>query len=181
MKPKMSDPWTLPIALAAMLADPLLQYRYVRHIENLIGLAAKELDRTRWQPDYYALAQMYYQRFTRCREVFVNQYGNNLLNGFRRFFQTGKLELITCGATHGFLPLMTLNWNAVRAQIGERVGQIPEQGQHVLDFVRVEESESLVDVRRQATTLEGCFELAMAFARAKEDRDVARFYRTPHA
>ena len=27
-------------------------------------------------------------------------------NGFRRFFETGKLELITCGATHGFLPLM---------------------------------------------------------------------------
>jgi len=103
--------------LAAMFADPLLQFRYVRHIDNLITLANKELDRTRWQPEYHTLAQMYYNRFTRCREVFVNQYGNNLLNGFRRFFQTGKLELITCGATHGFLPLMTLNWDAVRAQI----------------------------------------------------------------
>ena len=49
---------------------------------------------------------MYHNRFLRCREVFVNQYGNNLLNGFRRFFEAGKLELITCGATHGFLPLM---------------------------------------------------------------------------
>jgi len=28
--------------LAAMLSDPLLQYRYVRHIDNLIALAAKE-------------------------------------------------------------------------------------------------------------------------------------------
>ena len=103
--------------LAAMFADPLLQFRYVRHIDNLITLANKELDRTRWQPEYHTLAQMYYNRFTRCREVFVNQYGNNLLNGFRRFFQTGKLELITCGATHGFLPLMDINKNAMRAQI----------------------------------------------------------------
>jgi 1,4-alpha-glucan branching enzyme len=103
--------------LAAMLADPLLQYRYVRHIDNLIALAGKELHRTRWQPEFHHLAQMYYDRFTRCRQVFVNQYDHNLLNGFRRFFQAGKLELITCAATHGFLPLMTINPNAVRAQI----------------------------------------------------------------
>src|SRR5262249_37813930 len=38
-------------------------------------------------------------------------------HGFRRFFDTGKLELITCAATHGFLPLMALNRSAVRAQI----------------------------------------------------------------
>ncbi len=103
--------------LAAMLADPLLQYRYVRHIDNLIALAAKEMDRTRWQPEFHPLAEMYHRHFTRCREVFVQQYDNNLVNGFRRFFQAGKLELITCGATHGFLPLMNLNDNAVRAQV----------------------------------------------------------------
>jgi len=103
--------------LAAMLADPLLQYRYVRHIDNLIALAGKEVERTRWQPEYSHLARMYHERFQRARDVFVKQYANNLLNGFRRFFESGKLELITCGATHGFLPLMDLNENAVRAQV----------------------------------------------------------------
>src|SRR6516225_10026429 len=34
--------------LAGMLADELLQNRYLRHIDNLISLAAKELERTRW-------------------------------------------------------------------------------------------------------------------------------------
>src|SRR5437773_10089211 len=103
--------------LAAMLSDPLLQYRSVRHIDNLIALSGKELERTRWQPEFHQLAQMYHTRFCRCREVFVNQYGNNLINGFRRFFETGRLEIITCGATHGFLPLMQTNWKALRAQI----------------------------------------------------------------
>jgi 1,4-alpha-glucan branching enzyme len=102
--------------LAGMLADPLLQYRYVRHIDNLISLAHKEVERTRWQPEFHALAQFYLERFCRAREVFVKQYHNNLVHGFRRFFDTGKLELITCGATHGFLPLM-LNRNAMRVQI----------------------------------------------------------------
>jgi 1,4-alpha-glucan branching enzyme len=104
--------------LAAMLSDPLLQYRYVRHLDNLVALACKEIERTRWQPEFHHLALMYHARFTRAREVFVNQYGNNLLRGFRRFFETGKLELITCGATHGFLPLMEpVNRPAARAQV----------------------------------------------------------------
>ncbi len=103
--------------LASMFADPLLQLRYVRHIDNLIALSAKEIDRTRWQPEFNQLAHMYHNRFIRARDVFVKQYGNNLNHGFRRFFETGKLELITCCATHGFLPLMTTNMNAVRAQI----------------------------------------------------------------
>ncbi len=102
--------------LAAMLDDPLLQYRYVRHVDNLIALANKEIERTRWQPEFHSLALMYHRRFTRAREVFVEQYGNNLLAGFRRFFDAGKLELMTCAATHGFLPLMT-NPAAARAQV----------------------------------------------------------------
>ncbi len=103
--------------LAAMLSDPLLQYRYVRHIDNLIALCHKEVERTRWHPEQNQLALMYLHRFEMCRHVFVTKYNNNLINGFRRFFETGKLELITCAATHGFLPLMQINWKAVQAQI----------------------------------------------------------------
>src|SRR5438046_6480481 len=80
--------------LAAMLADPLLQYRYVRHIDNLITLAAKEMERTRFQPEFHRLAQMYHERFNICRDVFVKKYDHNLLTGFRRSFETRKLALI---------------------------------------------------------------------------------------
>lgn len=103
-------------SLAAMLADPLLQYRYVRHLDNLIELTVKEIERVRWQPEFLALAQMYNTRFRRCRDLFVQKYHNNLLNGFRHFYLSGKLELITCGATHGFLPLMP-NRKAAAAQV----------------------------------------------------------------
>jgi 1,4-alpha-glucan branching enzyme len=103
--------------LAGMLADPLLQYRYVRHLENLIALSAKEVERTRWQPEFHGLAQMYHGWFLHCRDVFVNHYGNNLLRAFRRFLDSGHLEILTCGATHAFLPLMKVNPNAMFAQI----------------------------------------------------------------
>src|SRR3954469_22184260 len=64
--------------LAAMLSDPLLQDRYIRLLDNHIVLGSKEMERTRWDPQFHDLAQMYHTRFTRSREVFVNQYGNNL-------------------------------------------------------------------------------------------------------
>jgi 1,4-alpha-glucan branching enzyme len=108
---------SLTPTLAAMLSDSLLQERYLKHLDNLIILAGKELERTRWQPQFQPLAKMYHERFLRARHVFAEKYGGNLLHGFRRFFDAGKLELITCAATHGFLPLMTINRNAVRAQI----------------------------------------------------------------
>ncbi len=108
---------SLTPTLAGMLADPLLQSRYVRHIDSLIQLAEKEIDRTRWQPEFHHLARMYHSRFVEARQVFVDRYGQNLLNGFRRFLDSGHLEIVTSAATHGFLPLMSLNRNAVRAQI----------------------------------------------------------------
>ncbi len=92
--------------LAAMFDDPLLQSRYVRHIDNLLSLSEKETRRARFEPAFHKLAKMYFERFSMCKALFVEKYQRNLLNGFRHFHATGKLELITCCATHGFLPLM---------------------------------------------------------------------------
>src|ERR1700755_3375371 len=39
---------TLTPTLCAMLLDPLLQERYVRHLDGLIELAEKETHRTHW-------------------------------------------------------------------------------------------------------------------------------------
>jgi len=103
--------------LAGMLADPFLQNRYVRHIDRLIELAEKEIDRTRWMPAYQPLAVRYHQSFVQARRVFVEQCEQNLLRAFRRFQDAGVLEIITCGATHGFLPLMLGDRRAWRGQV----------------------------------------------------------------
>src|ERR1700685_3852903 len=61
--------WRMSISVtpttASMLADPLVQYRYLRHLDNLLALVNKELERTRWIPEFHGLAQMYHRRFTR--------------------------------------------------------------------------------------------------------------------
>ncbi|MBN1517534.1 DUF1957 domain-containing protein [Candidatus Sumerlaeota bacterium] len=103
--------------LAAMLTDDLLQRRYQRHIERLLELANKEVKRTQNMPEYRSSALMYQRKFSRARELFVDQHGRNLAHAFNKVAKTGKLELITCGATHGFQPLLQTQPEAVRAQI----------------------------------------------------------------
>lgn len=103
--------------LATMLMDPLLQERYVRHLNRLIELADKEIDRTQGDPIFRPLAEMYRHWFGRAKDIFENHYGRNLIAAFRKFLDAGCLELITCGATHGFFPLMLPVAKSVKAQV----------------------------------------------------------------
>jgi 1,4-alpha-glucan branching enzyme len=106
--------------LAAMLSDPLLQERYLHHIHRLVELSESEIRRTAKDPTFNRLARMYRGRFEEARRLFEDRYRRNLLAAFRAFQDEGSLEIITCAATHGYLPLMSVHPRAVRAQI--RVG-----------------------------------------------------------
>jgi 1,4-alpha-glucan branching enzyme len=103
--------------LCSMLLDPLLQDRYLHTVEKQIELARKEIDRTRFDQAFHELAWFYLHRLENCRHVFADKYHRNLITAFRKFQDSGKLEIITCGATHGYLPLMTEQPEAIRAQI----------------------------------------------------------------
>jgi 1,4-alpha-glucan branching enzyme len=106
---------TITPSLAGMLADPLLQSRYYARLNSHIELAQKELDRTKTASEFQPVAQMYYERFMDCKKIWEG-YNGNILTGFKKFQDLGKIEIITCCATHGFLPLM-VNEKAQRAQI----------------------------------------------------------------
>ena len=80
-------------------------------------LSEKELFRTRGDSDFEPLARFYHQRFLAIYDVFENRYKRNLVNAFKQFQDYGVLEIITCGATHGFLPLLQNIPQTVKAQI----------------------------------------------------------------
>ncbi len=103
--------------LASMLSDELLQDRYIRHLDKLIELSEKEIERTGYQPHFHGLALMYHNRLTEAKEIFVKKYNRNIVNAFKSFQDQGYLEIIGCGATHGFLPLLNINPSDVKAQI----------------------------------------------------------------
>ncbi len=108
---------SLSPTLLSMFQDELLQSRYIHHIEKLIELAEKEIHRTKDNPQFNDLAIMYHKRFTEARRLFVDDCQRDLTNAFKRLQDTGKLEIITCCATHGYLPLMEISKASKRAQI----------------------------------------------------------------
>ena len=102
--------------LCEMLADPMLQDRYMAHVSRLMELCEQEVLRTRNHPAMNETARMYLSHFGNARHLFENRYGRNLIGGFRALQEAGAIEIITSGATHGFLPLIA-NPEARRAQI----------------------------------------------------------------
>ena len=107
---------TVTPTLMEMLADPLLQARYVRYLDRRIELMAKELERTKETQPAHRAAGFYAERYAQCRTAFLDTYGSNLVRAFRKFQDLGNVEILTCAATHGLLPLM-LTPNAVRGQV----------------------------------------------------------------
>lgn len=107
---------SLSPTLLSMLIDSFLQDRYVRHLERLLELAEKEVHRTRGTP-FEAAAHMYRTHFRRAYDTF-GRYHRNLVGAFRALQDSGAVELITTAATHGYLPLMMIHPEAVRAQVG---------------------------------------------------------------
>lgn len=108
---------TMTPSLLAMLADPLLQDRYLVYIGRLVELAEKEVVRTRGDSQFHTLALYYAERFKATYTLFNDTYHRNLVNGFKKFQDYGCLEIVTCCATHGFLPLFQMYPEAVQAQI----------------------------------------------------------------
>ena len=72
---------SLTPTLISMLEDPLLQSRYINHIEKLIELAEKEMIRNHQHPQFLKLATMYHKRFTEAQALFITKYKKKGENG----------------------------------------------------------------------------------------------------
>ncbi|BCG65881.1 MAG: 1,4-alpha-glucan branching enzyme [Methyloprofundus sp.] len=112
--------------LIAMLSNELLQTRYLAHLNKQIELTEKEISRTQGSAQQ-ALAKFYQHLYLETLEVYSNQYAGNLLSAFQQFHSTGHLELITCAATHGFLPLLNKSEATVRTQIDTGIASFVAQ------------------------------------------------------
>jgi len=112
---------SLSPTLLAMFEDPLLRRRYSFRLGRLVELAEREVARTRHDARFQPLAIHYRERFRESLAQFEDRYRRDVVSAFRALFEAGQVRLITCGATHGYLPLMSLGAPSWRAQIGTAV------------------------------------------------------------
>ncbi len=109
--------------LAAMWQDGYLREKYRAYLEKLLDLADREVARTAGDPAFSDLAQMYRHRLRETYSRFFHLYRGDMAGPLRRLAATGKLELITCAGTHGYLPLLFTQPEAVYAQVALAVEQ----------------------------------------------------------
>lgn len=101
--------------LISMMQDPLLQKRAARHIDECIAFATKERDNSQGQP-YHDTVEQALHKFWVAKEVF-EAYDGDLTKGYKHFQDLGKIEVITCPATHMVLPLFDHLPETVKAQL----------------------------------------------------------------
>lgn len=108
---------SLSPTLVSMLEDPLLQERYLARTYKLLNLTDNEINRNKNNPELLSISKWYHNFFLETIDFFENKYQCRLAQAFAKIASHGNLELMTCGATHGFLPLLKNDPGAVKAQI----------------------------------------------------------------
>lgn len=106
--------FTLTPTLVAMLGDDLLRRRTARYLERGIEFCRQQEEKA--EPALRERVQFYRQRYEAALHFYEKELGRDLVGAFAQLQAEGAIEIITCAATHGFLPLM-VSPEAVRAQI----------------------------------------------------------------
>ena len=112
--------------LCAMLSDPLLRERYLRHLDRLGGLLERECDRNQADKRLFALSQFYRNFFAETRRTFAEEWNCDLLGVFRQLRGTGAVEIAASAATHTILPILQQSPGAAHAQIAIGCDQFRE-------------------------------------------------------
>jgi 1,4-alpha-glucan branching enzyme len=112
---------SLTPTLLSMMTDPLLQQRYLRYLDERLEALAGERRRTAGDPYFHPVVLFYSERYARLRRRFTEQDGLDVTQAFRRLMEAGHLDLLTCGATHGYFPLLAVNEESLYAQVSMAV------------------------------------------------------------
>ena len=103
--------------LLSMLDNKLLQERYIKYLEKHIELCEKEVVRTKDDKRLNDLSKYYLERYTNDLKFYKSEHNCDIISAFKYFQDIGVLEIITCGATHGYFPILYVNEKTVKAQI----------------------------------------------------------------
>ncbi|SEG66099.1 1,4-alpha-glucan branching enzyme [Bryocella elongata] len=103
--------------LLEQLAHPFFQAEFPRYLERKISAAREDESFFLSNHEHaYAVTARYWQRFFAAGLEQFQELGGRIHEGFRRFHERGSLEILTCAATHGYLPLLGTE-ESLRAQV----------------------------------------------------------------
>lgn len=112
--------WTINMTpiLAEQLEDEAFKAEFEHYCEAKIQSARDDAKRFQisGELNMVGLAAMWQRVFQRALDQFRDRWNRSIISGFRFFQDVGSVEMITCGATHGYLPLLATD-ESVQAQV----------------------------------------------------------------
>ncbi|MEA2062467.1 MAG: 1,4-alpha-glucan branching protein domain-containing protein, partial [Gemmatimonadota bacterium] len=104
--------------LAEQLADERFKSSFVDYLDNKIAAAAgNKVEFERIGDGHKAYLAGFWDKFYRkARDMFTGELDGDLIGALRGLQDQGKIEIITCAATHGYLPLLSRD-ECVKAQL----------------------------------------------------------------
>ena len=115
-------PFKMSIDLTPILCDQLSHRRFSgafeAYLEQKIGDARqnREAFAAVGDDELAELAEMWEKEYSKVKHFFEHDIKRDIVGAFRELQDEGQIEIITCAATHGYLPLLGTD-EAVRAQI----------------------------------------------------------------
>ncbi len=104
--------------LGEMLRHPAFPDQFREYL--LQKQTAAEADaadfRATGRKDLLPVAEFWAGFYRNTREVFEGKYNRDIVSGFKQLQDGGHIEIITCAATHGYLPLLSCD-ESIRAQL----------------------------------------------------------------
>ena len=99
---------SLSPVLVEQLADPDVCEHFVAYLDEEIEMASRDEARfdPAQEPELHDLARYYRTLYEETRRSFVLRYERDVVAAFRRLQDAGCIEISTCAATHGYLPLL---------------------------------------------------------------------------
>lgn len=108
--------WTLSFSppLLELLNDPVIQKRYLEHLDSTLKLIKKEKNFSKNEQEKEIIS-FYEKRYKKIMDTYQN-HDFQIIKAFRSFMDEGKITCITSAATHAFLPYVQTE-QGVKAQI----------------------------------------------------------------
>jgi 1,4-alpha-glucan branching enzyme len=103
--------------LLEQLSHPEFKDEFPKYLMRKIKAAHKDADDFTVQNDPHMVnVSRFWLHFYEQALRQFDELGSNIIRGFQHFYDSGAIEIITCGATHGYFPLLGTD-SSIRAQV----------------------------------------------------------------
>ncbi len=96
--------------LCEMLRHPAFIDGFLGYLDERVTGALNDYDdftENKYEDGRIKLAKWWEEFYERVRDDFLHKFNRDVIGGFKKLQDDGLLDIITCGATHGYAPLLS--------------------------------------------------------------------------